>query len=64
LEVLDFDFIAAKHYRGVRASLEIKGLTIGSYELLIAARALNPNLGLVTKYERGFQRFSDSIIEN
>ena len=62
--MVDFDFIAAKHYRAARTSLEIKGLTIGSYELLIAARALSLGLVLVTNNEREFQRIPELKFEN
>jgi tRNA(fMet)-specific endonuclease VapC len=64
LEIVDFDFKAAKQYGVIRAHLEKMGTPIGAYDLMIAAHALSIGLILVTNNEREFQRIPDLIFEN
>jgi tRNA(fMet)-specific endonuclease VapC len=56
LEVLPFDAEAADHAADIRATLERKGLTIGSYDVLIAGHARSRGLTVVTGNLREFTR--------
>jgi tRNA(fMet)-specific endonuclease VapC len=64
LDVLPFDQQAAVSYGDVRSSLEKRGKTIGSNDMLIAAHALSLNLILVTNNEKEFKRVDGLKIEN
>ena len=48
LQVLPFDDDAAAHAAEIRASLERRGLPVGSYDLLIAGHARSKGLVVVT----------------
>jgi tRNA(fMet)-specific endonuclease VapC len=64
LDVLPFDQQAAVSYGDVRSSLEKRGSTIGSNDMLIAAHALSLDLILVTNNEKEFKRVDKLKIEN
>jgi tRNA(fMet)-specific endonuclease VapC len=64
IQCMDFDLSAARIYGGVRSSLEAKGLSIGPYDMMIAAHALSLGLVLVTDNEREFRRVDGLKIEN
>lgn len=64
LDVLPFDQQAAVSYGDVRSSLEKRGETIGSNDMLIAAHALSLDLILVTNNEKEFKRVDGLKIEN
>jgi tRNA(fMet)-specific endonuclease VapC len=53
---LPFDDLAATTFGVIRAQLEVKGISIGAYDLQIAAIALSNNLTLVTHNTREFKR--------
>ena len=56
LDVLPFGAEAADHAADIRADLERKGQTIGSYDLLIAGHARSRGLIVVTGNLREFER--------
>ena len=64
LNIVDFDFTAAKFYGLIRADLEAKGLIIGSNDILIAAHALSLGLILVTNNTKEFERVNGLKLEN
>ena len=64
LNIVDFDFTAAKFYGLIRADLEAKGLIIGSNDILIAAHALSLGLTLVTNNTKEFARVNGLKLEN
>jgi tRNA(fMet)-specific endonuclease VapC len=64
LDVHPFDQKAAVCYGDVRSSLEKRGKTIGSNDMLIAAHALSLDLILVTNNEKEFKRVDGLKIEN
>jgi tRNA(fMet)-specific endonuclease VapC len=64
MDILPFDKRAALIYGDVRSSLEKRGETIGSLDLLIAAHALSLDLILVTNNEKEFRRVDGLKIEN
>jgi tRNA(fMet)-specific endonuclease VapC len=61
---LPFDGNAGRIAGMIRASLEMKGRSIGTYDLQIAAIALANNLILVTHNTREFSRVEDLMIED
>lgn len=64
LDVVTFDRSATIAYGKVRASLEEKGQSIGSMDLLIAAHALGLGVRLVTNNAREFKRIPGLRLEN
>jgi tRNA(fMet)-specific endonuclease VapC len=64
LEVASFDREAAAAYGRLRATLERKGMPIGSMDLLIAAHALSLAVRLVTNNAREFRRVPGLRVEN
>jgi tRNA(fMet)-specific endonuclease VapC len=64
IPVLSLDAGAAQRYGVLRAQLEEKGASIGAYDLLIAAHALDLNLTLVTNNTREFERVAGLRIQN
>ncbi len=56
LNIVDFDYMAAKHYGEIRAALQKQGKTIGPLDMLIAAHARSLNLILVTNNKKEFER--------
>ena len=61
---LPFDDLTATTFGVIRAQLETKGISIGAYDLLIAAIALANNLTLVTHNTREFERVNGLQIED
>jgi tRNA(fMet)-specific endonuclease VapC len=59
-----FDKKAAIAYGNVRSSLEKRGMTIGSNDMLIAAHALSRDWTLVTNNEKEFRRVKGLKVEN
>ncbi len=64
LEIIDFDYDSALHYGKIRAYLEIKGIPIGSLDMLIAATALSNNSVLITNNEKEFRRIPELKVQN
>jgi tRNA(fMet)-specific endonuclease VapC len=64
MDILPFDKRAALIYGDIRSSLEKRGKTIGSIDLLIAAHALSLDLILVTNNEKEFRCVDGLKIEN
>jgi tRNA(fMet)-specific endonuclease VapC len=60
----DFDSRAAAEFGRLRALLESRGLSIGPYDMMIAAHALSLGLTLVTDNVREFSRVEGLRIEN
>jgi tRNA(fMet)-specific endonuclease VapC len=61
---LPFDDLAATTFGVIRAQLEVKGISIGAYDLQIAAIALYNNLALVTHNTREFERVEGLQVED
>ena len=61
---LPFDDLAATTFGVVRAQLETRGISIGAYDLQIAAIALANNLTLVTHNTREFERVDGLQVED
>ena len=55
-EIYDYDLKAAVEYGRLRAELDRKGITIGAYDLQIAAHAISLNAVLVTNNLREFKK--------
>ena len=64
LEVVPFDRQATAAYGKLRTTLEKKGQSIGSMELLIAAHALSLDVRLVTRNVREFGRVPGLRVED
>jgi len=64
LEILDFDYKAAREYGYVRSGLEKEGTPIGPLDTLIAAHCISLDLVLVTNNLKEFQRIPRLKIEN
>ena len=64
LEILDFPAAASVVYGDIRTRLQRAGTPIGSYDLLLAAHALQRELTLVTNNVREFLRVPDLRTEN
>ena len=63
-EIYDYDLRAAVEYGKLRAELERKGVTIGAYDLQIAAHAISLNAVLVTNNLREFKRIRGLRVES
>ncbi len=63
-DIYDYDLKAAFEYGKLRAELERKGITIGAYDLQIAAHAISLNAVLVTNNLREFQKIKKLKVEN
>jgi len=64
IQVLAFDDDAAEKYGEIRADLSMRGLIIGSNDLLIAAHALSGDHILVSNNLREFSRVNGLQTEN
>lgn len=64
LEVLPYAAKAAQHYGLIRATLELRGQTIGVNDLHIAAHARSEGLTLVTNNLREFDRVEALQLDN
>ena len=64
LEVMDFPSAAAITFGEIRSRLKRAGTPIGSYDLLIAAHALEQGLILVTNNLKEFKRVPGLELEN
>lgn len=64
LTVVDFDLEAAKKAAFIRAYLQKQGLSIGAYDIQIAAVALAHNMTLLTNNTREFERVEGLLYEN
>jgi tRNA(fMet)-specific endonuclease VapC len=61
---LAFDDVAAEHFATIRHHLETLGLTIGPYDLQIAAIALAHGCTLVTHNQTEFNRVPGLLLED
>jgi tRNA(fMet)-specific endonuclease VapC len=61
---LPFDDLAATTFGVIRAQQETRGVSIGAYDLQIAAIALANNLTLVTHNTREFERVEGLQVED
>mgnify|MGYP000852619306 CR=1 FL=1 len=64
LNTYDFTEKAGIIFGEIRALLETKGKTIGSYDMLIAAHAMSLNATLITNNESEFRRIEGLKVEN
>ncbi|MCG8611761.1 MAG: tRNA(fMet)-specific endonuclease VapC [Pseudomonadales bacterium] len=64
LDVLDFDRHASQQFAQVKAELELSGMPIGPYDMMIAAHARSLGLVLVTNNVNEFSRVAGLRIEN
>ena len=64
LDVAPFDAAAAQRYGLVRASLEQRGMPIGSLDTLIAGHALSLDAVLVTNNTKEFRRVTGLKLED
>jgi tRNA(fMet)-specific endonuclease VapC len=64
IRILDFTKLDSEKLAAIRLDLEKQGRPIGTYDMQIAAHALNENLILVTNNEREFSRVIGLKIEN
>jgi len=64
LEVASFDREAAFFYGRLRSQLELKGIPIGSMDMLIGAHALSLGVRLVTNNLKEFRRVPGLRVEN
>ncbi len=64
LTVVDFSLEAAKKAANIRATLQKKGLSIGAYDIQIAAIALAEDMTLLTNNIGEFERVDGLLLEN
>ena len=64
IPVLPLDASVSHHFGQIRAELENKGITIGAYDLLIAAHTRALGLTLVTNNVREFRRVPQLNVED
>jgi len=62
--VYDYDLRAAVEYGRLRAELEKEGITIGAYDLQIAAHSISLDAILVTNNLREFKRIKGIRVES
>ena len=63
-EIFNYDLKAAVEYGKLRAELEREGITIGAYDLQIAAHAISLNAVLVTNNLKEFKRIKGLKVES
>ncbi len=63
-EIYNYDLRAAIEYGKLRAELERKGISIGAYDLQIAAHAISLNAILVTNNLSEFSRIKGLRVES
>ena len=63
-DIYDYDLRAAVEYGKLRAGLEKEGITLGAYDLQIAAHAISLNAVLVTNNLREFRRIKGIKVES
>ncbi len=63
-EIFNYDLKAAVEYGKLRAELEREGITIGAYDLQIAAHAISLKAVLVTNNLREFKRIKGLKVES
>lgn len=64
VNIISFDRAAAESAAGIRAKLEKRGVSMGPYDILIAASALATNSTLVTHNKKEFERIESLRIED
>jgi len=64
LNMIDLDRSAAIEAAAIRAQLEMKGISIGPYDLLIAGLARSRDMTLVTNNTKEFERVANLHLEN
>ena len=63
-EIIPYDYEASKAYGKLRAELEKQGISIGAYDLQIAAHALSIDAILVTNNLREFGKIKGLKVED
>ncbi len=63
-EIFNYNLKAAVEYGKLRAELEREGITIGAYDLQIAAHAISLNAVLVTNNLKEFKRIKGLKVES
>jgi tRNA(fMet)-specific endonuclease VapC len=63
-EIIPFDANDAEIYGIIRAELERRGVSIGPYDLQLAAQALGKNYTFVTNNTKEFERIKNLKMEN
>ena len=61
---MPFDAQAARQFGQIKAELEHKGNTIGSYDMMIAGHARSQGLVVITNNGREFKRIDGLRVEN
>jgi tRNA(fMet)-specific endonuclease VapC len=64
LNIVDYDEKAVIEYGKIRSTLESRGKTIGSLDMLIAAHAKSMGVTLVTSNTKEFKRVHELKLEN
>ena len=64
LTVVDFSLQAAKKAAYIRATLQKQGLSIGAYDIQIAAVSLTEKMILLSNNTREFERVDGLLLEN
>lgn len=64
IEIAPFDKKAAEEYGKIRFDLKMRGLLIGSNDMLIAAHAKSLGLTLISNNTREFERIDGLKLEN
>lgn len=62
--ILDFDVSASAETAQIKAKLELAGVTIGAYDVMIAGHARSLGLAVVTNNVREFGRIEGLLVEN
>jgi tRNA(fMet)-specific endonuclease VapC len=64
VSVLDFDATCAEHFGRVRGTLQQKGISVSTADLMIAAVALAHNLTLVTHNTADYQHVPGLLLDD
>ena len=64
LNLIELDHSSALEAAKIRAQLELKGMPIGPYDLLIAGLAISREMILITNNTREFERIEGLQVEN
>lgn len=64
VNIIPFNYVEAQSAAKIRAKLEMQGLSIGPYDVLIAATAMTQNSILVTHNTKEFNRIEGLKVED